>query len=282
MGGSNVSLEGHGHSVADIDGLELAISAATSGFASASHTHDISDVTNLSDILSGITSGSLTKDTVTADIGSFRLLSVSGSANFQVNTVSANTVTVNGTNVSLEGHGHSVADVSGLDTMLAGYASSGHTHSTADVTGLEIALSAYALASHTHQVTDIQNLATVLSGYASSDHTHAELAGITNTSISKTNGSFDVVTASTATFSTLNVTNSATIDVTNLVADAITVSDLNLTGTLSVSSTTISAMTVADMSVTNSLRLNNKDIATQEYVQLMISQAIGQILASAY
>ena len=30
------------------------------------------------------------------------------------------------------------------------------------------------------------------------------------------------------------------------------------------------------------MKLNNKDIATQEYVQLMISQAIGQILASAY
>lgn len=170
-------------------------------------------------ILSGITSSSVEKDTVTADIGNFRLLSVSGSANFAVNTVSANAVTVNGTEVALSGHTHSVADIDGLSTALGGFATSGHTHE--------------------------------------------ELTGITQTSISKVNANFTTVTANAGTFNTLTTT------------------DLNFTN-LSISSAAVSSMTVTNLNVTSTLKLNNKDIATQEYVQLMISQAIGQALASAY
>ncbi len=78
-----------------------------SGYASISHSHVIADVSGLEPILSGITSSTIYKDAatfdqVTADIGTFRLLSVSGSANFAVNNVSANAVTVNGSNVSIE------------------------------------------------------------------------------------------------------------------------------------------------------------------------------------
>lgn len=178
-------------------------------YASISHSHAISDVTDLSTILSGITSSSIEKDTVTADIGYFRLLSVSGSANFAVNTVSANAVTVNGTEVALVGHSHSVADIDGLSTALSGYAS----------------------ASHTHDISDITNLQTTLSAFAESDHTHDELAGITDSSISKTGGNFDTLTASTATFGMLNVTNSATFDITNLVASTISVVTLDVSST---------------------------------------------------
>ena len=264
--GSAVSLEGHGHSVADIDGLVSAISAATSGFASSSHTHAISDITDLSSILSGITSSSLEKNTVTADIGNFRLLSVSGSANFSVNNVSANSVTVNGSQVALVGHTHSVADVAGLSTVL----------------------SAYASASHSHAISDITNLQTTLNGLASSGHTHAELAGITSNSISKTNGDFSVLTASAATFGSLTISGSSmTLDVADLVASTITVAelsvdDLTLDGTLTVSGMSVSAMTVTDLSVTGTIALNNKVLATQEYVLAQISAAIGQVLASAY
>ena len=219
VGGSSVALVGHTHPASEVTGLQSVLDGLSSTYALASHSHAISDITNLSPILSGITSSSIEKDTVTADIGYFRLLSVSGSANFAVNTVSANAVTVNGTEVALSGHTHSVADIDGLSTALGGFASSGHTH--------------------------------------------AELTGITQTSISKANANFTTVTANAGTFNTLTTT------------------DLNFTN-LSISSAAVSSMTVANLNVTNTLKLNNKDIATQEYVQLMISQAIGQALASAY
>lgn len=265
VGGSNVALEGHSHSEYALSSHTHVQYAASDHdhngvYASASHSHAISDVTDLSDILSGITSSGVEKDAVTADIGTFRLLSVSGSANFAVNNVSANAVTVNGTSVALVGH----------------------THSQADIIGLSIDVSGFASESHTHVVSDITDLETTLSAYASSGHTHDELSGLTSSTIDRLSGSFNALTASTATFGTINVTSSATFDITNLVADTITVSDLDLTGTLTVSSTAVSAMTVTDLSVTGTLKLNNKDMATQEYVQLMISQAIGQILASAY
>lgn len=90
------------------------------------HSHVISDVTSLSEILTGVTSSTLTKDTVTADIGYFRLISVSGSANFAVNNVSANAVTVNGTPVSLEGHTHSVADISDFSAATSAFATTSY------------------------------------------------------------------------------------------------------------------------------------------------------------
>lgn len=66
------------------------------------HTHSFGDVTGLSEALSGITSTSISKSIVVA------------------NTVSAssgafsNGLTVSGSNVSLEGHTHSAADISDI------------------------------------------------------------------------------------------------------------------------------------------------------------------------
>ena len=116
--GSSVALVGHTHPASEVTGLQSVLDGLSSTYASISHSHAISDITNLSTILTGITESGIEKDTVTADIGYFRLLSVSGSANFAVNTVSANAVTVNGTSVALQGHGHSVADISDFGTAV--------------------------------------------------------------------------------------------------------------------------------------------------------------------
>lgn len=134
VGGSSVALVGHTHPASEVTGLQSVLDGLSSTYASISHGHAISDITSLSTVLTGISESSIEKDTVTADIGYFRLLSVSGSANFAVNTVSANAVTVNGTEVALSGHTHSVADIDGLSTALGGFASSGHTHG--ELTGI--------------------------------------------------------------------------------------------------------------------------------------------------
>lgn len=99
-----------------------------SSVAVEGHLHSISDVNGLSSILSGITESSIWKnqvsasaatfDQVTADVGTFRLISVSGSANFAVNNVSANAVSVNGTPVSLEGHTHTMSQITGLESYV--------------------------------------------------------------------------------------------------------------------------------------------------------------------
>ena len=90
-----------------------------SSVAVVGHLHSIPDISGLSSILSGITEASMSKnqvsanagtfDNITADVGNFRLISVSGSEN---------AITVNGTNVSLEGHTHSMADVTGLASAI--------------------------------------------------------------------------------------------------------------------------------------------------------------------
>ena len=88
VNGSSVSLEGHTHSASDIDGLGAFVSAATQNFSQNGHKHAIADVTNLSGIVAGITNTTVSKSS-----GSF------------------NTLTVGGSNVSLEGHTHSIDDI---------------------------------------------------------------------------------------------------------------------------------------------------------------------------
>ena len=118
VNGSNVSLEGHTHSSIDItDFTSAVIGVGTSVFASTSHAHEE---------LSGITVSSIDKEaatfsTVTASVGNFATLSVSD-AHFSMATVSANSVTVNGTPVSLSGHVHGMSDVVGLDSYIQTFA----------------------------------------------------------------------------------------------------------------------------------------------------------------
>ena len=177
VNGSAVALDGHTHAFNDITGLQSAIDGLSSIYAGTSHSHAISDITNLSTILTGVSESSLTKDTITGDIGNFRLLSVSGSANFAVNNVSANAVSVNGTPVSLEGHTHGVSEVTGLAAAISaatsGFASSQHSHSHADITDFDSAVvsagsSSFAPISHSHSISSVTGLTASLSELSSS------------------------------------------------------------------------------------------------------------------
>lgn len=56
-------------------------------------------------------------------------------------------------------HGHSIADVTGLDTTLALKADNGHVHAISDVTNLVDALASKAGVDHLHDFNDITGLA---------------------------------------------------------------------------------------------------------------------------
>lgn len=83
------------------------------------------------------------------------------------------------------GHGHTVADVTGLQASLDAKAATSHTHTVANVTGLQAALDgkqaagSYAAATHTHAVANVTGLQAALDGkqaagsYAAATHTHA-------------------------------------------------------------------------------------------------------------
>ena len=113
-------------------------------------------------------------------------------------SITASSITVDGSAVALEGHTHPVSDIEGLGTTLSAYASASHLHSISDVNGLQSALSACA----------------------SSGHTHVELNGITSNSISKANASFASVSANTGTFDNLVVAN-ASITATSVIASGV-------------------------------------------------------------
>lgn len=69
-------------------------------------------------------------------------------------------------------HTHTIGQVSGLDTALADKAAVNHTHTTAQVTGLDAALSGKAPTTHTHTTAQIDGLDTALAARALSVHTH--------------------------------------------------------------------------------------------------------------
>lgn len=67
-------------------------------------------------------------------------------------------------------HTHTQAEVSGLDTALAGKAAASHTHTTAQVTGLDTALGGKSDTGHTHAWADITSKPTT---FTPTTHTHA-------------------------------------------------------------------------------------------------------------
>jgi hypothetical protein len=77
-------------------------------------------------------------------------------------------------------HGHSISDVTGLQTALDGKAPASHTHTIANVTGLQSALDGKAAVSHSHAIADVTGLQTALDGKAASSHTHtaAQVSGL--------------------------------------------------------------------------------------------------------
>ena len=146
VNGSAVSLEGHSHSMSDISGLDSAISAATSNFATWGHQHAIADVTNLPGIVSGITTTGITKSdgnftnlnatsiqasamnvtgagtfsSVSASTATFGNLVVTGDVSMTLSQVTfgsimASDIQVDGTSVALVGHTHTMSDIEDLD-----------------------------------------------------------------------------------------------------------------------------------------------------------------------
>jgi hypothetical protein len=83
------------------------------------------------------------------------------------------------------GHGHAIADTTGLQSALDGkqaagsYAAASHSHAIADTTGLQSALDgkqaagSYAAASHSHAISDTTGLQSALDGKAAASHSHA-------------------------------------------------------------------------------------------------------------
>ncbi len=64
------------------------------------------------------------------------------------------------------GHGHAIADTTGLQAALDAKAATSHTHAIANVTGLQAALDAKAATSHTHAIADTTGLQAALDGRA--------------------------------------------------------------------------------------------------------------------
>ena len=85
----------------------------------------------------------------------------------------ADTWALDTSSYSVSGHGHAIADVSGLQTALDGKASSTHSHAISDVSGLQTALDGKAASSHTHSISNVSGLQTALDGKAASSHSHA-------------------------------------------------------------------------------------------------------------
>lgn len=86
---------------------------------------------------------------------------------------------------SNHGHQHVTADVTGLDTALAGKADAAatsaalsgkadtlHGHAVADVTGLQAALDGKAGTTHSHEIAEVNGLSLALGGKSDANHTH--------------------------------------------------------------------------------------------------------------
>ena len=103
VNGSSVSLEGHMHSFADIDGLSSHVSQVTASISAFNNQ------------LQGITQTGISKSSAT-----FGDLTITGELTcsldqVQFGSIFASDITVNGSSVALEGHTHSTSDISGLD-----------------------------------------------------------------------------------------------------------------------------------------------------------------------
>ena len=84
----------------DIEARSITVNG--SAVAIEGHAHTFNDITGLSVVLSGISETGITKNTVTASVGTF-----------------ANSLTVGGSNVALSGHTHGMSEVTGLSASLS-------------------------------------------------------------------------------------------------------------------------------------------------------------------
>lgn len=154
----------HSHSIGDVTGLQSALDGkqAAGSYASVSHTHDYlpltgGTVTGVVNLERATPNLGLVETDAAADEKVWRLIAAGGSLSIrayaddgssnqairierslkQVTNIKleGDYLTFNGTNVSLDGHGHAISDVTGLQVALDGkqaagsYADASHTHS---------------------------------------------------------------------------------------------------------------------------------------------------------
>jgi len=144
--GLQVALDGkaatsHTHIIANVTGLQTALDGkqASGSYAAAVHTHVIADITGLQSTIDqrGIPAGG------TAG----QVLSKVDGSNYNVTwtaptggSVAWADITGKPSTFPPSTHGHVIADVTGLQTILDGKAALSHTHVIADITGLQTAL----------------------------------------------------------------------------------------------------------------------------------------------
>lgn len=192
----------HGHSIAEVTGLQTALDAK------AGSTHAGAHVTGGAD---KIRDASASQDGLMTAAQASKLDGIQANAEVNVNadwnaatgdaailnkpatfppsTHGHSISDVSGLQTALDGktatgHGHVIADVTGLQTALDGKAATSHSHGISDVTGLQTALDSKAATSHGHAIGDVTGLQTALDGKASSVHSHAigDLTGVSITS----------------------------------------------------------------------------------------------------
>lgn len=85
---------------------------------------------------------------------------------------------VNGTTLFAPlSHGHTIGQVTGLQTALDGKAAASHGHSIADVSGLQTALDGKAASVHSHAIGDVSGLQTALDAKAGASHAANHVTG---------------------------------------------------------------------------------------------------------
>ena len=135
---------------------------AITGFSVDGHTHTIANVDSLQTSLDGKVP---TGRTVTAGNGMTGGGELSGNITLTMGTPSS--ITSSSTNsVTSTSHTHAIT----------GFSLDGHTHTIANVTNLQTTLDGKAASSHTHTIANVTNLQTTLDEKAASSHTHSYLA----------------------------------------------------------------------------------------------------------
>lgn len=143
----------HGHTIADVTGLEAALAAAggtpswasvtgkPTSFPPSAHQHPWADITG-------------------------------APATFPPSAHTHAWADLTGvpTTFTPAPHGHAIADTTGLQSALDGKSAVGHSHAWADVTGKP---ATFAPSAHVHTVSDVTGLQTALDGKAASVHAHA-------------------------------------------------------------------------------------------------------------
>jgi hypothetical protein len=137
---------GHGHVIADVTNLQTTLDSKASGV----HDHPMSDITDVA------VSGPLDKD----------MLQWNATMSRWENETLANA------GISAVGHGHVIADTTGLQTTLDSKSAIGHGHVIADVTNLQTSLDGKAPTAHNHIINDVTGLQTALDGKSATTHNH--------------------------------------------------------------------------------------------------------------